>query len=174
MVLTASNAVESVSNSGRIENIIVGIATGIVSSILVTLWFRYVDSRREAKTYFYEISKYVRMMSKAFSINQLDQKEQVYAIFDFIKDEEEPHCYWWTFLSRKEKELKEEFDNSCANLFFQASFLVECHRAILEGDESEELLECKKKSEDAFKEEWEKLIDCQGNVLRYVSGKLYK
>lgn len=172
---SASDVIGNVIMNNDVKSIIVGIATGVISSVLVTVWFRYVDSRHEAKVYFYEIAKYVRTLGKVFTINQLGQKEQIESIFDFLIDGESPRCYWWTFLSKKEKELKDEFDSKCGKLFQYTYSLIECHRSISEGDKSDELLEFKKKCEENFRKEWQELIVCQGKVIDYLSSeKLYK
>ncbi len=172
---SASNAFGSVIMNDDTKSIIVGIATGIISSILVTVWFRYVDSRHEAKIYFYEIAKYVRTLGKVFTPSQLEQKDQIDAIFDFLIGGETPRCYMWTFLSRKEKKLKDEFDCRFDNLFKYTYQLIECHRSILDGNEAEEVFKSKGSYEEKLREEWRKLIDCQGKVIDYLSSeRLYR
>lgn len=171
MVLTASNVMGSgvVNNGGQIENIIIGILTGIISSILVTTWFRFVDSRREAKAYFRSVARYVRILAKTFNINEIDMEEQMNKIYDFLLDGDKPICYKWTFLSQKERILKKEFEDERLNLFFCSTGLIRCYDDISKGDESAQIYEDKKVIEEEFRSHWRKLIECQGTAMDYCS-----
>ena len=154
---SASNAIRSaIGNNG--ENIAIGIITGIISGFLVTAWFRFVDSRREAKVYFRSVVRYVRILTKTFNINAIGTEEQVNKIYDFLLDGDKPICYKWTFLFKKEKALKEEFEKEYSELFLCSTGLIRCYDDISKGDMSDKIYEDKKNIEEDFKSHWRKLI----------------
>lgn len=163
---SASNAIGSVIvNNG--EDIITGIATGIISSILVTLWFRFMDSRREAKAYFHSVARYVRILAKTFNINEIDTEEQANKIYDFLLDGDRPICHKWTFLFIKEKKLKKEFEKERFELFLCSTGLIRCYDDISKGDTSDKIYKDKKEIEEEFKSHWRELIECQGKAMDY-------
>ena len=61
MILTASNStyVGTQAFSSINNDFVIGFFSGVVSSVLVTIFFRYLDSRKEARMYLNQTANFI-------------------------------------------------------------------------------------------------------------------
>lgn len=88
---------------------LVGLVSGIVSSLLVTMYYRYKDSERDRQKYFTSLRRYT---SELIAISTKD----IEAIRHFYFTNERPPIYKWVRLKRDEWKIVYQLDDKLNQL----------------------------------------------------------
>jgi len=99
--------------SSILESFMIGIASGLVSSIIVTVYYRNKDMERDRQNLFLEIRKYQRQL---ITMDYSDVK----AVSDFIGENELPSIHKWIKLKPNEKKIVKEFNELVLQIQEQA------------------------------------------------------
>lgn len=96
-------------NLELIYSFIIGIASGIVSSVLVTVFYRMKDSEKERQAYFANLRAY---MSKML----IPEPGNIAEMIDFYCSNELPTIFWWIRLKKSEYKIVAEASEKILNL----------------------------------------------------------
>lgn len=103
-----------------LNSFVVGIASGIVSSIIVTAAYRLYDRERDRQIYFAALQTYINSIVR-IGLND------TYALIEFTKNHKLPKQYRWVHLNKVEQQIvdsakKEDYTLSriLSNFYFES------------------------------------------------------
>ena len=112
---------------------IVGVASGIISSMLVTIFYRIKDSEKDRQAFFVAVNEYVRGLtytsidgSRGLIYTSTDEVKTMYT---FMSSHPFPRIYKWIRLTKTERIIILELYKYVSNL---QDLLIDYHSSILE------------------------------------------
>lgn len=169
MILTASNStyVGTQAFSSINNDFVIGFLSGVVSSVLVTIFFRYLDSRKEARMYLNQTANFIHRLDKIYhGFGPLT--DTINETYDFLMENEWPERFRWIKLNAKEKALEKSFRESLKNFFGDIYNLSQIGNNNFNNEEKEQRMKAGKA--DA-KKSWNAIYQYYKDVINYIGEK---